>query len=372
MKRYLIIENSSSPHEEGIVSLVKVLKAKSSYVALLIGDGNAGRVKELGLGELVDEVHYLKKYFAICQVLNFRMHDDVVIYNTISVRNSLFTFFTSLGRGANVYYIRNANSWLKYSWHFTSIIDLFTRNISTFFKKIMLSRSSMVLVENGRIKNYLISQLVTRVEVVPFKFLNDSAHTKKLNQKFQFIIPGLIDFSRKKIDIVVDAFKLLETDVREKVCLTLLGRTKGPVEEAKCREWKQLLGASFTYFSSFVSVRDFSERMAECDVVVCAFKVEHRCAHFSETYGLTRGSGVDAHAISNSLPLIVNSDFGVDDEYESSTIKFHDAEDLCRIITKLVDSPGDLDRLRIVANANAQNYSLNSIVSKITLLWGNL
>jgi hypothetical protein len=370
MKRYLIIENSSSPHEEGIVSLVKVLKNRGSYVALLIEDGNAGRVGELCLGELVDEVHYLKKYFSIFQVLKFRKRDDVVIYNTISVRNSLFTFLTSLGRGANIYYIRNANSWLKYSWHLTSIIDLFTRNISTFFKKIMLSRSTMVLVENGRIRNYLISQSVTRVEIVPFKFLNESAQTKKFNHKIQFIIPGLVDFSRKKIEVVVDAFKLLDSEVRDKVCLTLLGRTKGPVEEVKCREWKQFLGASFTYFSSFVSVRDFSERMAECDVVVCAFKVEHRCAHFSETYGLTRGSGVDAHAISNSLPLIVNSDFGVDDEYESSTIKFHDAEDLCRIITKLVDSPGELDRLRIVANGNAQNYSLNSIVSKISLLWG--
>lgn len=370
MKRYLIIENSSSPHEEGIVSLVKVLKNRGLYVALLIGDGNAGRVGELCLGELVDEVHYLKKYFAIFQVLNFRKRDDVVIYNTISVRNTLFTFFTSLGKGLNIYYIRNANSWLKYSWHLTSIIDLFTRNISTFFKKIMLSSSSMVLVENGRIRNYLISQSVTRVEIVPFKFLNESAQTKKLNHKIQFIIPGLVDFSRKKIEVVVDAFKLLDSEVRDKVCLTLLGRTKGPVEEVKCREWKQLLGASFIYFSSFVSVRDFSERMAECDIVVCAFKVEHRCAHFSETYGLTRGSGVDAHAISNSLPLIVNSDFGVDDEYESSTIKFHDAEDLCRIITKLVDSPGEIDRLRIVANVNAQNYSLNSTVSKISLLWG--
>lgn len=372
MKRYLIIENSCSPHEEGIVSLVKVLKAKRSYVALLIGDGNAGRVKELGLRELVDEVHYLKKYSAICQVLNLRMRDDVVIYNTISVRNSLFTFLTSLGCGANIYYIRNANSWLKYSWHYTSIIDFFTRNISIFLNKSMLSRASMVLVENGRIRNYLISQSVTRVEIIPFKFLNEVSCAQKFNQKIQFIVPGLIDFSRKKIDVVVDAFKLLDAEVREKVCLTLLGRTKGPVEEAKCHEWKQFLGASFTYFSSFVSVRDFSERMAKCDVVVCAFKVEHRCAHFSETYGLTRGSGVDAHAISHSLPLIVNSDFGVDDEYESSTIKFHDAEDLCRIITKLVDSPGDLDRLRIVANANAQNYSLNSIVSKISLLWGKL
>ena len=305
-------------------------------------------------------------------MLQFRKHDDVVIYNTISVRNSLFTFITSLGRGANIYYIRNANSWLKYSWHFTSITDLFTRNISTFLKKMMLSRSNMILVENGRIRNYLISQLVTHVEIVPFKFLNDSTCTKKLNHKIQFIIPGLIDFSRKKIDVVVDAFKLLDSEVRNKVCLTLLGRTKGPVEEAKCREWKEYLGTSFTYFSSFVSVQDFSERMAECDVVVCAFKVEHRCAHFSETYGLTRGSGVDAHAISNSLPLIVNSDFGVDDEYASSTIKFRDAADLSRIITKLVDSPGELDQLRIAANANAQNYSLNSIVSRINLLWGKL
>jgi hypothetical protein len=314
MKRYLIIENSNSPHEEGIVSLAKVLKLKSSYVVLLIGEGNAGRVKELSLREMVDEIHYLKKYSTIYQVLNFRKHEDVVIYNTISVRNSLFTFFTSLGRGENIYYIRNANSWLKYSWHYTSVIDYFTRNISTFLKKIMLHRSSMVIVENGRIRNYLISQSFNRVEIVPFKFLYEDTQTRKSNTKIQFIVPGLIDFSRKKIDIVVDAFNLLDGEVREKICLTLLGRTKGSIEEAKCREWKQFLGASFTYFSTFVSVRDFSERMAECDIVVCAFKVEHRCAHFSETYGLTRGSGVDAHAISHSLPLIVNSDFGVDDE----------------------------------------------------------
>jgi glycosyltransferase involved in cell wall biosynthesis len=372
MKRYLIIENSNSPHEEGIVSLVKVLKSKESYVVLFIGEGNLERVNELNLREMVDEVYCLKKYSEIYQVLNFRNRGDVVVYNTISVKNSIFTFLTSLGNGSNIYYIRNANSWLKYSWHYTTIIDFFTRNISIFLKKIMLAHSGMVLVENGRLKNYLISQSFFRVEVIPFKLLSEISCAHKSSQRIQFMIPGLIDFSRKKIDIVVEAFKLLDEEVREKVCLTLLGRTKGPIEEEKCREWKSILGNGFTYFSSFVPVWKFSEKMAECDVVVCAFKVQHKCPHFSETYGLTRGSGVDAHAISHSLPLIVNSDFGVDDEYESSTIKFHDSEGLCRIITELVNSPESFNKLKWAANYNAQNYSLNSIVSKTKLLWEKL
>lgn len=372
MKRFIIIENSNSAHEEGIVSLVKLLKLKGLYVVLLLGKINLARAMELKLNQIADEIHPLRRYSSIFNVLNFRRCDDVIIYNTISVRNSVFTFVTSHGRGRNIYYIRNANSWLKYSWHYTSIIDYFTRNISTYLKKGMLKKAKMILVENSRLKDYLISHSVMNVEVVPFKLYDEFLQAPRLSTKVNFVVPGIVDFKTKRIDMVVEAFLSLDMEVRKRVQLTLLGRTKGVTEENKCREWKQLLGLSFVYFSSFVPVHDFSKIMSECDAVLSALIVKHRCEHFSEVYGLTRGSGVDAHAISHGLPLIVNYDFNVDSEYEASTIKFKDAEELSLIISQLVNFPENLDKLKSAAAVNAQNYSLVSIFSNTNLLWNDL
>lgn len=372
MKRFIIIENSGSAHEEGIVSLVKLLKLKGFHLVLLLGKINMVRAIDLKLDQFTDEIHVIGGFFCLFDVLKFRRRDDVIIYNTISVRNSVFTFLTSQGRGHNVYYIRNANSWLKYSWHYTSIFDYFSRNVSTYLNKAMLSSAKMILVENGRLKNYLVSHDVKNVEVIPFKLYEEFLHSPRANSKINFIVPGIVDFKTKKIDIIVDAFLKLDNDIRERVQLTLLGRTKGLIEESRCREWKRLLGSSFVYYSSFVPVLDFSKIMSECDAVVSALIVQHRCEHYSEVYGLSRGSGVDAHAISHGLPLLVNDDFSVDSEYESSTIKFKSAEELSHVISELVRSPETLNKLKSVATANAQNYSLASIFSKTTLLWEDL
>ena len=372
MKRFIIIENSNSAHEEGIFSLLKLLKLKGLYVVLLLGKINMGRAMELKLNQFADEIHVLGRFSGVLKVLKFRRCDDVIIYNTISVRNSVFTFITSHGGGHNVYYIRNANSWLKYSWHYTSIVDYFTRNISTFLNKIMLSGAKMILVENSRLKNYLVSNAVKNVEVVPFKLYDGFLRAPRLSAKINFVVPGIVDFRTKRIDMVVDAFLKLDKEIRQRVQLTLLGRTKGVMEETKCQEWKLLLGSSFVYFSSFVPVLDFSRIMSECDAVVSALIVQHRSEHFSEVYGLTRGSGVDAHAISHGLPLLVNDDFGVDSEYESSTIKFKDANELSFIISHLVTFPENLDKLKSVAAFNAQNYSITTIFNNTTLLWKDL
>ena len=370
MKKYIVVENSESPHEEGILSICKFLKMADAHIVLMLGEVNFTRANALGLDQIADEIQLLKKPFSIFTLLKSRNKNSTVIYNTISVRNSLFTFLTSFGFGKNVYYIRNANSWLRYSWHYTSLMDVIVRNISTFLKKNMLSREYMVLVENSRIKKYLIEKKIKRIDVVPFKFRNDLHSNASSTGLIRFVMPGLVDFKRKQIDLVVKSFLAIELDLRNKFQLILLGKTRGQIEIDACQDWERLLGKSFIWYKSFVGVSEFSRIMSQCDIVITAFKTQHQCEHFSEIYGVTRGSGVDAHAISRALPLIVNEDFVVDEEYFSSTIKFKSEKELTQKIVELITNPKRLKEIQSLALLNSQQYTINSFFKKISYLWG--
>jgi hypothetical protein len=369
MYKYIIVENSESPHEEGILAICKLLKMANAYIILMLGGTNFFRAKELGLNNIANEIHFMKKSSSLFMLLKARNQNTAVIYNTISVRNSIFTFLTSFGLGKNIYYIRNANSWLKYSWHYTSIVDVIARNISTFLKKNMLSRENIVLVENSRIKNFLFKNNIKYVDVVPFKFRSDSYRKSTSTDLIKFIVPGLVDFSRKQIDLVVKSFLAIDLDLRKNVQLILLGKPKGQQEIDKCREWERMLGKSFTWYSSFVPVSEFSNKMSQCDVVITAFKTQHQCEHFSEVYGISRGSGVDAHAIAAAVPLIVNIDFEVDNEYLSSTIKFESEKDLTLIISNLIINAERLSEIKSLAITNSEKYTIESFFRKIKYLW---
>ena len=87
-----------------------------------------------------------------------------------------------------------------------------------------------------------------------------------------------------------------------------------------------------------------------------------------EIYSKTKGSGVDAHAISNSLPLIVNRSYCIDKNYESSTIKFNDSADLLIKIKELIENNDMIKRLKLNASENSKLYSLENIRSELKYL----
>lgn len=365
--RYILVENSNSPHEEGLVAILNVLRLHVCDVTVFLGASHVERARALGIHALANRVFTLSRWFGWWQLVRYRRRDDRTLYNTTSVRTTPFVFVTSFGRGMNIYYIRNANAWLRYSAHFTEWRDFLPRWISTAMKKFLLSRAHFVVVEFESIRRYLQSHLPVRVDVIPFKnYTGEGAHRD--SGYVHLIVPGAVDFRTKDIATLVNAMLLLPSAARDRIKLTLLGRTASSMEEQQCREWKKRLGSAFQYYSSFVSVAEFSEAFETADAVVCCFVLEHRCAYYRETYGTSRGSGVVAHAFARGLPLIVNDGFVVDAQYARATHPFRSVQELSAIFASMTDQPEVLREWQGVAATEGANYSLRNVTNQLHYL----
>lgn len=283
------------------------------------------------------------------------------------MRRTLFVFITSFGRGKNIYYIRNANSWLRYSLHFNRWRDYLPRLVSTTLKKFLFPRAHFVIAEFDSIRRYIEANSSVRVDVIPFKNY-DGPRARRDSGRMHLVVPGGVDFRMKDIATLVNAIRRLKPELRDRIKLTLLGRTASPLELAQCQAWKAELGDAFVFHSSFVSVADFSEAFETADAVICCFVLEHRCAYFSETYGTSRGSGVVAHAFARALPLIVNEGFAVDTQYASATRKFRDDEELAGILEPLVADASALRAWQQVAAEAAESYRLERVMDDLHYL----
>lgn len=365
--RYLLVENSKSAHEEGLIAILNVLKTLGRDTTVFLGASHVERARQLGIHDLANRVITLRERGAWLQLLRYRQAGDRVLYNTTSVRRTPFVFITSFGRGKNIYYIRNANSWMRYSLHFTRWRDFLPRLLSTAMKKFMLPRAYFVIAEFDSIARYVEVNARVRVDVIPFKNYH-GAPRRRDSGRVHLVVPGVVDFRTKDIATIVNAIRRLPQSLRDQVTLTLLGRTASPAEERQCAAWKEEFGDGFVYHSGFVSVAAFAEAFETADAVICCFVLEHRCAHFSETYGTSRGSGVVAHAFARALPLIVNEGFAVDAQYARATQTFRDDVELATIFASLTADRASLREWQLVADVEAASYSLESVTKKLHYL----
>ena len=95
---------------------------------------------------------------------------EIIIFNTSSVRTCVPNLFISiLNWGKNVYYIRNANSWLKFPRIFPGLKYFPHRLVQYICKTFMLLSRKSILVEKWTIKEYVENRLVIKnVDVIPF------------------------------------------------------------------------------------------------------------------------------------------------------------------------------------------------------------
>jgi hypothetical protein len=170
MATYYIIENSNSPHEEGLDTLSRVFKSKGHRVILCLNSTSLDRVNNLSFNNCIDDIIEINNIQGILKLIYHLGRSGVVVHNTVSVRNILTTVIFSIAAKSNVYYIRNANSWNFYSNHHGSLLNKSLRSVATFFKKRLLKRAKLLLVESDQIQVYLKKIVINKVEVIPYKY----------------------------------------------------------------------------------------------------------------------------------------------------------------------------------------------------------
>ena len=59
--RYILVENSNSPHEEGLIAILNVLKSLGRDTTVFLGASHVDRARQLGIHELAHRVITLKE-----------------------------------------------------------------------------------------------------------------------------------------------------------------------------------------------------------------------------------------------------------------------------------------------------------------------
>lgn len=366
MATYYIFENSNSPHEEGIETLILALKNKGYKVVLLLNRVAYDRIKTLQIQNLSNDVITFNNFTVFFTLIKNVEKNDVIIYNTISVRNSLTIFLLSIFVERNVYYVRNANSWLFFSNHAGKLRSKFLRFFSTLIKKILLRKAYFLIVESDKIKRYLSEFTDKRIEIVPFKYFNPSDSPKaSLSKIIDLVVPGEVDLKRKKLEIFIDALRMLNTKDLSRIRLIFLGKARENIK--LCEQWKDEFGDSFIFFKEFVSSEVFERHIMSATYIVSSLEINHESKYLKEIYGLSKGSGVFGQAISYGKPLIINSGFEVPSEIETSVIYFRDSSDLFEIFKNIIYDDDLNYRMSQISIENSNNFSIECISNKVNL-----
>lgn len=364
MSKIYIFENTNALHvEESLETIYKIFSVKYEVVFCL-GVKTVARVSE-NVG-IMQHCVALDSYWKIIKFFRTINKNDIVIYPTISVRNSLLLFTLNLIVTKNIYYIRNSNSWLEYSQHKTDAFSRILSNAATFIKKKLLKRAYQIFVANSNLKDYLESKgVVKEINIVPYK-LFDRANVQLLseNNRLKFVIPGGIDISKKDLNLIRTATNILSKEDRERFTVILLGRPANKLNHDFCAQWKAEVEDTLIYFTSFIPDQEFTEVLRDSHFVLGVLNVNYQDKYNSEVYGVSKDTGVDAQAIAYGKPLIINSEFRVAKEIQSSSIGFGNAEELAEIIKALIHKENYPD-LSGKALDNSHKFSLENIVKQL-------
>lgn len=206
------------------------------------------------------------------------------------------------------------------------------------------------------------------MSIIPFNMFDKNNVNTTNNGKFTFVVPGAIDLKRKDLSLIRDAMYLFSKNELSKFKLILLGRPISEDDNAFVKNWKSDIGDSLVYYNEFIDDNEFNIVLKNADVIMGVLNINFQDKYGNrEIYGLTKDTGIEAHAIAYAKPLFVNYDYQVDLCLESTTIKFKDINDCYRKMEDLINRNIKLDYKKSMLNSC--NYAMNNLA---VVLKGNL
>jgi hypothetical protein len=364
MSRYIYIyENTKSIHDKGVETQILCFKKLGYSVVLCVNNEFILRVADSDFFHDVDRVINITSIIGMASMIKAVKHGDLVLYNTISVRNSYILFLLSFFIKNNIYYIRSASSWIQYSNHKSSRKNKIFRFIVFNIKRYMLKRAHSVIVANNNIKKYLSEHVREdlNIGVLPFRFFEKPKSIENYNSTISFVIPGGVDLNAKPLGVIKEATLKFSKKELSLFQIILLGKTKNQTDISFCEDWKDKIGSSLSYSNEFISNSDFERGVVNASYILSSIKIDYEGIYLKEIYGTTKDSGVDAQAIAHGKPLIVNLGFKVPDALLSSTIYYDTADSLYSSIKNIIENKKYNKELAENAVYNSSFFTIDRI-----------
>jgi hypothetical protein len=365
-KQVYIFENSGSPHETAMLS-AKVLFEESGFeVLFVVNSKSKSALQSFDPGKSFNIPFVIDSFKDKLRFLWSGKKENIVFYNTVSARNCLFVAICSLFFSKNVFYIRNANSWFVRNSDTEGFLRSFVSTATYVLKRLVLRpRAHAYAVGSFNVAAYVKKNFSDHVAVVPFSMRDDEVSSVP-EQSHQgivtLVIPGTIDLARKDLTIIRDAFLSLPSEKLEKVHLILLGRPVSENDLSFVSGWAEKTPRNLTFYKSFIPTEEFISVMKSATCILSSLNIEYHSKYYSEIYGLSKDTGVEAHAIGYAKPLIVNSGYNTDAFLAGSTIHFKNSEDCAAIILKLVEDRDWRVHLQQIAITDSANYRIRSLL----------
>ena len=341
-----------------MVSAIKIFSSLGFRIVLCLNKKSHSRLSEL-LDLTTIEVIRINRWNGLIKFIMQYHKKDYTLFNTVALRGLFITCIASLFSKNRICYLRNINSWLQRpSLDGISFRYRVLGIILFFVKQRLIGGASSLVVGSFNMKLYLSQKTDKKVSIIPFNMFNKNNVNITNNDKFTFVVPGTIDLKRKDLSLIRDAMYLFSKNDLSKFKLILLGRPISEGDNTFVKNWKSDMSDSLIYYSEFIDDNEFNMVLKNADIIMGVLNINFQNKYGNqEIYGLTKDTGIEAHAIAYAKPLFVNYDYQVDAYLDSTTIKFKNINDCYRKMRCLINKEIIFDSRELLSNSN--NYEID-------------
>ncbi len=289
-----------------------------------------------------------------CYNLRYLMKIDLLIVDPFFSK-PLFILFILLFNVKYSLVVHNVNYWLKPDSTFN--VKLVLKKI---LNKIILSRSSSLIVVNTRLKSY--AQRLTRKKIYSLPFnLPLSLGLENIsnnNENIFIVVPGNVSRERREYFTLFKAFDLLMLK-SNKYNLVLLGKVDsddddllGEILRLKCQYPQNLLS-----WNKFVEDGEFLEIAIKATFFVAPLVRYFRTDLSTEEYGNTKETGVTSFVRRFNKVCFAPEFVFFESDLDHLIIHYSSHEDLA---SKIILASLEVSTIYNTSNLS-ENYMLNSI-----------
>jgi hypothetical protein len=314
----------------------------------------------------------LTKHFRIISEWSLKTRLFLVIHNTDewfgnSFHESVKKFFYSISKTLHL------NLWIyffKLNFIFPAYKKAILRNVQkSDGRLVVLSRSVQNVMNELKIK--------VPSEVVPFSVFDPSLVTfqSSPNSQLRICVPGILSQYRRNYLAFLETVEAQLAELKHQFIIDFLGgvRHDNPLDNHamilnKIDELKNKGFSIIVHPVKFSPSDEYNIELSKADIIIGNMNVT---LNKYSIYGKTKETGVPFAMIKAGKPGILPDTYPVPEELSTSTLVYHDFNNLGKILANLISDRQIIEDLKIKALENSSKFSpelvYNQLLEKKTL-----
>lgn len=200
---------------------------------------------------------------------------------------------------------------------------------------------------------------------IPFTIFHTEKEQKylKTDNRLKVVLTGAIDGDRRRYEDVIELIETY-TDRSNEITFSFAGRAKGDygrMIQKKLREIKKKYPLLVSFFEDDSTADMFRREMETADIVLSTSIKIFKGMGTIEYIGQTKPTAAIHDMMSYQLPGLLPDHLKVPEKLKGSVFNYKDANDLKKIMERLLHDQALLDDWRETAKSNSYNFTAKEI-----------